>query len=80
VNFLNVGPWELAVILVIALLLIGPKRMVELARTLGRVTGQLRKMSSEFTASIRAELLNTEREARQALENVVRDEPGARAG
>jgi len=80
VNFLNVGPWELTVILIIAILLIGPKRMMELARAIGRVTSQLRKLSNEFTASIQAELQATERETRQVLEDIVKDEPGPRAG
>lgn len=74
-NFLNVGPWELTVILIIAILLIGPQRMIELARAIGRVTSQLRRMSNEFTATIQAELRATEREVRQALEHTVEKKP-----
>jgi len=70
VNFLNVGPWELTVILVIAILLVGPKRMVEIARTIGRTTSQMRRLSGEFLNTIQAELQTTEQEARQTLENV----------
>ena len=70
-NFLNVGPWELVAILVIAILLVGPKRMLEVARTIGRVTAQMRQMSGEFLGTVQAELDATEAEARQALEGVV---------
>lgn len=70
-NFLNVGPWELVAILVIAILLVGPKRMIEMARTIGRVTAQMRQMSNEFLGTVQAELDSTEAEARQALEGVV---------
>jgi sec-independent protein translocase protein TatB len=89
VNFLNVGPWELTVIVVIAILLVGPKRMVEMARTIGRVSSQMRRISSEFLGTIRdeveaveanahqaldgAELQATEQETRQVLESIGED-------
>jgi Sec-independent protein translocase protein TatA len=57
VNFLNVGPWELTVIMIIAILLVGPKRMIEIARTIGQMTGQLRRLSNEFTSTLQAEVL-----------------------
>lgn len=69
-NFLNVGPLELTVILILAILLVGPKRMVELARTIGRVTSQMRKISGEFLGTLQTELHTAEQEARQALEGV----------
>jgi sec-independent protein translocase protein TatB len=71
VNFLNVGPWELIVIFIIAILLVGPKRMVEMARTIGRVSSQMRRMSAEFLGTIRDEVEAVEADARQALEGVV---------
>jgi len=63
VNFLNVGPWELTVILIIAILLVGPRRMVEIGRTIGRVTRQLRRFSNEFTSTLQAEVMATEHAA-----------------
>jgi len=67
-NFLNVGPWELSVILVIAILMIGPKRMVEIVRTLGRITAQVRKMSNEFMGTIQTEMQAAERDVRQTVD------------
>jgi sec-independent protein translocase protein TatA len=47
-GFVNVGPLELLVIGVIALLVLGPKRLPEAARALGRGLRELREaMSSE---------------------------------
>jgi sec-independent protein translocase protein TatB len=63
VNFLNVGPWELTVILIIAILLVGPKRVVEIVQAIRRFAGQLGSMSSEFTSLIQAEVQASEREA-----------------
>jgi sec-independent protein translocase protein TatA len=63
VDFLNVGPWELIVVLIIAILVAGPQRMLEIARTLGRVSRQLRDMSREFTTALQAEMQAAEKEA-----------------
>jgi len=74
VNFLNVGPWELMVLLIIAILLLGPRRMVELARTIGNVASQMRQLSNEFLGTIQAELRATEHETHQTLENIAKGE------
>jgi Sec-independent protein translocase protein TatA len=70
VNFLNVGPWELTIILIIAILVVGPRRMTELARQIGRATSQMRKLSNEFLGTIQAELETTEQETRPALDAI----------
>lgn len=70
-SFLNVGPWELTVILIIAILLVGPKRMVEIARAIGRATSQMRRLSNEFLSTIQTEIGAAEEETRRALEGVV---------
>ena len=81
-NFLNVGTWELMLILAIAILVVGPERMVELARSFGRLSRQLRRMSNEFTSTIQAEMAATERETRESIEGVIdgvaRDKPGTK--
>lgn len=69
-NFLNVGPWELTVVLMIAIMMIGPKKMVELARTIRRYATQLRKLSGEFTTVLQSEIQATEQGARQILSEV----------
>ena len=44
----DVGPMEFAVIIVVALLVIGPERIPEVARTLGRFIGQLRQIGGDI--------------------------------
>jgi len=56
VNFLNVGPWELTLIIIIAILVVGPKRMVEVTRVLGRTMAQLRRFSNEFLLTLQTEV------------------------
>jgi sec-independent protein translocase protein TatB len=49
----NIGGGELLVILLIALIVLGPQRMPEAARTVGRVVGEIRRLSSGFQREIR---------------------------
>ena len=48
----GLGLQELLVILVIALLVVGPKRLPEIARTLGRSFAEFRRTSEEIRASL----------------------------
>ena len=50
---LNVGTPELLVILVVALLVLGPDKLPEVARKVGNVIGELRRMSAGFQAEMR---------------------------
>jgi len=74
VNFLNVGPWELTVILIIAILLLGPKRVLEVVQSIRGLAGKLRDMSDEFSSLLQSEVTATEQEDNQASED--RSEPG----
>jgi Tat protein translocase TatB subunit len=53
----GVGPEELVLILIIALIVLGPERMPKVARDLGRVVGDLRRTSDQ----LREEFLNADK-------------------
>jgi len=55
-NILGVGPWELILVAVLALIFIGPEKLPELMRQIGRTVGELRRMSSALTAEFKEEL------------------------
>lgn len=55
-DFLGIGPWELLLILFVALLIFGPGKLPEIARTLGRITRQLRKVVSDATHELTTEI------------------------
>lgn len=60
----GIGTTELLVILVVALLVMGPKRLPELARSLGRSLAEFRKATSEFTDELHNARIMVEEEAR----------------
>ena len=47
-SFLGMGPLEIVIILLIAFIVLGPERMVDAARYLGRLVGEGRKLASEM--------------------------------
>ena len=71
----NVGAGELLVILLIALIVLGPDKLPDTARKIGNVMGELRRMSSGFQNEIRTAFEET---TRTPLETV-KDEPAAAA-
>ena len=50
-NFLGMGLWEMAVIFLVAFLALGPNKSIEMARTTGRVLGDLRRTFNEVIAA-----------------------------
>jgi TatA/E family protein of Tat protein translocase len=50
----GIGAPELLIILVVALLVLGPKRLPEMARSLGRGMAEFRRASNEFTRTLTA--------------------------
>jgi sec-independent protein translocase protein TatA len=62
-DFFGIGFGELVLILLIALIIFGPGRLPEVARTLGRFSRNLKRMSSDLTSAVTKELdLEEERE------------------
>ncbi len=55
-NFFNIGTAELILIFIIALIVVGPRRLPEIAQSLGKVVNDIRKVSQEFTAEMTREL------------------------
>jgi TatA/E family protein of Tat protein translocase len=62
----GIGPTELIVILVIALLVLGPKRLPDLARSLGRGLAEFRRATADVTNELDNARIMLEEEAREA--------------
>ena len=66
--FGSLGGAELLVILVLALLLFGPRRLPEIGRTIGKGLAEFRKATTEFKTSLEREVDVAElRKSREAL-------------
>jgi len=52
----GIGMPEIMVILVVALLVLGPRKLPEIARSLGRGMAEFRRASNEFTRTLSASL------------------------
>ncbi|MGI6434949.1 MAG: Sec-independent protein translocase protein TatB [Syntrophomonadaceae bacterium] len=48
----NIGPWELILILVIALIVVGPGKLPEVAKSLGKATREFKKATSGMKKEI----------------------------
>ena len=55
-SFFGIGAPELVLILIIASMVMGPKRIGQTARWLGRTTAQLQNISRSFIRQLNAEL------------------------
>ena len=57
----DVGFWELVLLFVLGLVVLGPEKLPRVANQLGRYAGQARRMASTLTSQIRTELEAEER-------------------
>jgi Tat protein translocase TatB subunit len=52
----GIGTTELILIMVVALLVLGPKKLPDMARSLGKGMAEFRRASNEFTRSLTASI------------------------
>jgi Tat protein translocase TatB subunit len=52
----NIGPQELLVVLIVALIIVGPKRLPEFGRTIGRALNEFRKLQDEVKDMVKFDL------------------------
>ncbi len=52
----SVSPAEFLTIAVIALIIFGPRRLAEMARQAGKITGELRRTADDLRSGVQAEL------------------------
>lgn len=69
----TIGPLDLTVVFMVALLVFGPKKLPDVGRQLGAALRDLRKLSSEFTgtlAGVRDDMVEMHEDARRSLASV----------
>jgi sec-independent protein translocase protein TatA len=55
-DFFGIGLGEIVLIIIVALIVFGPGKTVEVARSLGKFVRNVKKMSSDFTSTITKEI------------------------
>ena len=55
-GFSSIGLWEIGFILIIALIIWGPNKLPEIARTLGKAVRTLKKASFDLTTAVTREI------------------------
>lgn len=61
---MNLGMPEMIFIFLLALVVVGPKRLPELARQLGKVVAEFKRASNEFKNQLETEMMNIELDER----------------
>lgn len=59
-NLFGIGPMEILLILVVALIILGPAKVPEIGRKVGRAVRALRKVTSDFSAQVSKEMKEEE--------------------
>jgi Tat protein translocase TatB subunit len=66
----GIGMPELVVILVVALVVLGPQRLPELARTLGKAMAEFRRQTTDLMDDFQAEAMRDDEPARRSARAV----------
>jgi len=76
--FGSVGGGEILVLLVLALLLFGPRRLPKIGRTIGSALSEFRRATTDFKMNLEREVESTEiKEVAREVDQTVRDARGA---
>lgn len=59
--FGSLGIWEIVFIVILGLLIFGPKKLPEISRTIGRTLGELRRSAEDFQRTVEREAMDLER-------------------
>jgi Tat protein translocase TatB subunit len=69
----GIGLPELIVIMVVALLVVGPSKLPELARSLGKAFNEFRRMADEVKETIEEEVVKEEEKKEEEIEEIKED-------
>ena len=68
-DFLGIGWGEILLILIVALLIWGPSRIIEISRSLGKMVHAFKKAAGDLTTQVSRELEEQKRESSRSHNN-----------
>jgi sec-independent protein translocase protein TatB len=68
---MNLGMSEMIFIFIAALILVGPKKLPEIMRTVGKYMNEFKRASNEFKYQIQSEINNLELEAEKTKQQIL---------
>ena len=74
--FGSLGIWEIVFIVVLGLLIFGPKKLPEVSRTIGRALGELRRSAEDFQRTVEREAADVQDAVRPVARGIVDDATG----
>lgn len=66
----NIGLPELIIIFAIILIVLGPKRLPEFTRSVGRLIGNLKRSADDIKTELTREIINVKEEAEEIKEKI----------
>ncbi|QJT08462.1 Sec-independent protein translocase protein TatB [Oceanidesulfovibrio marinus] len=75
----GIGSTELLVILAVALIILGPKKLPQIARALGKGVAEFKKVSTDLQRTINVEMEREEREQKRKEDDKVKQAEKAKA-
>ena len=76
----GIGSTELLVILLVALIVLGPKSLAKVSRSLGKAMGEFRRVSTDFQRTLNAESAEADLREREAARRKAEADAGAAPG
>ncbi len=74
-DFLGIGPGELILILILAVIFLGPGKIVDFARTLGKWMRAIKRAGNDFTTAVTREVEKIEKEPPPSPQTEVKPAP-----
>ena len=75
--FSSIGTQEILMILLVAMLVIGPNKIAEFGKTLGNVTRNIKKASTDFTSNLNREIEAEDKSKKSSVPQNIKSEKKA---
>ncbi|MDO8568739.1 MAG: twin-arginine translocase TatA/TatE family subunit [Dehalococcoidales bacterium] len=76
-DFLGIGPGEVLLILIVALLVVGPEKLVDVSKTLGKTVNSFKKAATDMTTQVTREIEAEKAALKRDIEGKEADPPRA---